>query len=259
MRIEETIEQWLQNLYSNKPRFTKSFCSRFYTVRESNVISEDEQESMNLGSNGSEEYIPIQVSLNHNGNAEFLKIIWNYNEGVITPEILSKIIVEDNGYPSSFEPEINWSIKKAIEGHKKFNYEFDPGFDENLCTIELKIIEGGVSLTDSFEWDIYEEANSPGEFARAMTLELGLPQYFENLISFEIHRQVYNFKRFLCQNSLNSDYQTFTRQKKGLGRRIPNFGRIPQLMRKEPVTEATCFRPIESLDGWSPQVKFMHN
>jgi hypothetical protein len=212
-----------------------------------------------MPADGNEEYIPIMVTLNHNGNIENTKIIWNYNENVITPEILSKIIVEDNGYPASYEQEFIWNIKKAIEGHKKFTYDFDAGFEENIFTIELKIIEGGISITDSFEWDIYEEGNNPADFARVLTLELGLPQNFENLISFEIHRQIYNYKKYLCQNTENFGYETYTRQKKMRGIKDPNFSRIPQLIRKETVTESNCFRPLQTLDAWSPQIKFFNN
>lgn len=259
VRIEETIEQWLQNLYSNKPRFTKGFCSRFYTVRESNVLSEGEQGSLEMSGGGAEEYIPIQITLHPNGNTEHIRIIWNYNESVISPEVLSKIIVEDNGFPASFEPEINAHIKTAIERHTKFTYEFDPGFEESLCTIELKIVEAGISLTDNFEWDIYEEGNSPAEFARTLTLELGLPQIFENLIAFEIHRQIYNFKKYLSQNSMNFGYENFPRGRKSRGLRDPNFGRLSQLIRKDPISESTCFRSLQSFDSWGPQVKFFNN
>ena len=38
MRTEETIEQWLQNLYSNKPRFTKKFSSRFYKLKHGKIV-----------------------------------------------------------------------------------------------------------------------------------------------------------------------------------------------------------------------------
>jgi len=260
VRIEETIENWLQNIYSNKPRFTKSFCSRFYTVRESNVVNEGEQGSMNLSSNGAEEYIPIQISLNHNGSIENIRVIWNYNENVITPEILSKIIIEDHGYPASFEHDINWNIKKAIEGHRKFTCDFDTGFEENIFTIELKIVEAGISLTDSFEWDIYDDSNSPGDFARVLVQELGLPQNFENLIAFDIHSQIYNYKKYLSQSTTdNYGYETYTRQKKNRGLRDPNFSRIPQLIRKEPVNEHNIFRAQQVLESWSPHVKFFNH
>lgn len=134
-----------------------------------------------------EEIIPIIVPLSINGATELIRIIWNYNETVIIPECLAKIIVEDNGYPANFEQEISSTIKRAIENHKRFTYEFDPEFEENILKIELCIAEGDITLKDNFEWDIYEETNNPAEFAKILVLELGLPSNFENLISFEIH------------------------------------------------------------------------
>ena len=254
MRIEETIENWLQNLYSNKPRFTKGFTSRFYQVRQSNVAG-DASGSMDLGAGG-EEFIPVQILINHNGVLEKFNIIWDYNETVITPEMMAKIIVEDNGLPVSYEAEIIYTMKKAIDGHKKFSLEFDPNFEESICTIELNISENGVTLVDRFEWDIYEEANNPAEFARVLVLDLGLPQTFENAISFEIHRQLYNYKKFLSQSTANFGYETYTRQKKIRGVKENNFGRLAELIRKDVVTEHNCLRPVYALPDWTPEVKF---
>lgn len=259
VRIEETIEQWLQNIYSNKPRFTKSFSSRFYQVRDSNVFSEEDQESMNIHENGGDEYIPIQVSVSHNGQIEKINVIWNYNEAVITPEMLTKIILEDNAWPASHEQEVLGILKKGIESHKKFTNAFDSNFEEILCTIELNIVEDGIKLIDKFEWDICEERNNPGEFAKTLVADLSLPRKFENLVAFEIHRQLYSFRKYLSQNNQSMGLETFTRQKKIRGFRENNFLKIPELIRREPTTEATLFRLPKQLEQWGPTVQFLGN
>ena len=33
VRIEETIEEWLQNLYANKPRFSRDYTSKFLQIK----------------------------------------------------------------------------------------------------------------------------------------------------------------------------------------------------------------------------------
>ena len=194
--------------------------------------------------------------MNHNGAFEKFNVVWDFNETIITPEILAKIIIEDNGLPLSFETEIIYTLKKSIEAHKRFTYEYDTTFEEHICTIELNISESGVSITDRFEWDLYEESNNPAEFARILVADLGLPQSFENLIAFEIHSQLYNYKKYLSQNNTNFGYETYTRQKKIRGIKESNFGRLPDLIRKDIVNEQNCLRPIYTLNEWSPIVKF---
>lgn len=223
------------------------------------MFSEEDQESLALREATPEDYIPIQVSVSHNGQIEKVNIIWNYNEAVITPEMLTKIILEDNGWPVTHEQEVLYALKKSIEAHKKFSLEFDPNFDELVCTIELNIVEDNIKVSDKFEWDLFDEGSNPGDFSRVLVADLGLPKKFENLIAFEIHRQLYNFKKYLSQNAPGMGLETFTRQKKIRGVRENNFLKIPELIRKEPTTEATLFRTSKQIEQWGPNVQFMSN
>lgn len=214
---------------------------------------------MNINERNNEDYIPIQISVSHNGIIEKINIIWNYNENVITPEMLTKIILEDNGWPVSHEQEVLWNLKKNIDAHKRFTYEFDSEFDELLCTIELNIVEDNIKLSDRFEWDLFDDSNNPGDFAKILVNDLGLPKKFENLIAFEIHRQIYNFKKYLSQNNGSFGYETYTRQKKIRGVRENNFLKIPDLIRKEPTTEENLMRPLKQLEQWGPTVQFLNS
>lgn len=96
--IDETIENYLHNLYSNKPRFSKDGISfKFYQVKEkiNDQIQYHEDQT--------EKYFPLEVVINFNETEEVIKILWNLNEKVVTCEHLSKRILDDKGLPGSFE------------------------------------------------------------------------------------------------------------------------------------------------------------
>jgi hypothetical protein len=40
VKIEETIEEWLQNVLANKPRFSKSSGSKFVQIKNNNINQE---------------------------------------------------------------------------------------------------------------------------------------------------------------------------------------------------------------------------
>lgn len=257
--MEEAIEQWLQNIYSNKPRFTKSFSSRFYQVRESGVFEDAEGGSLDLEGAPADDFVPIQISVSHNGAIERINVLWNFGERTITPEAFAKIVLEDRGWPVSHEQEILYAVKKAIEGHRKFALEFDPSFEELFVTVELNILEDGVKVADRFEWDLFEESNSPGDFAASLAADLGLPRKFEGLIAFEIHRQLYNFKKYLSQKDASQNCESVTRQKKIRGVRENNFFKMPELIRREPTVDSTLFRQTKQIEAWGPSVQFLNS
>lgn len=249
VRIEETIENWLQNLYSNKPRFTKSFTSKFYQVREDIKKPKD----LLFLKDTSEIYIPIQIKVNFNNREETTRILWNYNESVITPEQIAKIILDDNGLPNSFESDILNQIKRGLETYESNQIDCNRSDEEKICFIELEIKAEGIVVRDMFEWDLFESGNNPLEFAQLMVGDLGLPQVFENLICFEIHRQLYAFKKFLGTKD-NLAFKSH-RQKKSRGR-VRNVNSLGDKIRKNVIKSDICFRPIHILDKWSPQLFF---
>ena len=67
VRTEETIEQWLQNLYSNKPRFTKKFSSRFYKLKHGKIVPfiATSTESVKASYFQTPEYIPISIKIDY--------------------------------------------------------------------------------------------------------------------------------------------------------------------------------------------------
>lgn len=121
-------------------------------------------------------------------------------------ETLAKIIVEDLGLPTSYELDISNQVKNALYAFKKAKMPSNGGNSyygskasessvkpvkkEKYCTIILDLEAEGVSYRDQFEWDIYNKRNSPGEFAKVLVEDMGLPPCFERLINFEISQQV---------------------------------------------------------------------
>lgn len=256
VRIEETLEHWLENLYSNKPRFAKSFTSRFYEVRENGIISDEEKESVNTRALRDEEYIPIELFFDLNGKDEKINILWNHSQTSISPEQLSKIILDDYNLPASYEQDIIAQIVRELDSHKKFIMNYDSLTEEKICNIKLDISSNGIHLKDSFEWDLLEDSNDPVEFAKLLVLELGLPTFFENLISFEIYKQLYNFKKLFNQNDTVFGYDSYIRQKKARGQKETNLSKLKERVRVDTIGEHNCFRNMPQLDEWSPQIYF---
>lgn len=256
VRIEETLEHWLENLYSNKPRFTKSFSSRFYEVRETGVLSEEEKESVDTRAMRDEEYIPIELLIDLNGKDERINVLWNHSQTSISPEQMAKIILDDYNLPASYEQDIAAQITRELDGHKKFIMNYDNLTEEKICTIKLDIKSHGIQVRDSFEWDLLEESNDPVQFAKLLVFELGLPQFFENLISFEIYKQLYYFKKMLNQTDTVYAYDSYIRQKKSRGQKETNLNRLKERVRADTVGEHNVFRSVPQLDEWSPQIYF---
>ena len=250
------MEHWLENLYSNKPRFAKSFTSRFYEVRESGIVSDEEKESVDTRAIREEEYIPVELYIDLNGKEEKINVLWNYSQTSISPEQLSKIILDDYNLPASYEQDIIAQITREIDSHKKFIMNYDSLTEEKICTIKLDINSHGIQLQDSFEWDLLEESNDPVEFARLLVFEIGLPQFFENLISFEIYKQLYHFKKLFNQNETVFAYDSYIRQKKARGQKDANLTKLKERVRMDAIGEHNCFRTLQQLDEWSPQIYF---
>lgn len=256
VRIEETLEHWLENLYSNKPRFAKSFSSRFYEVRETGVVSDDEKQSVDSRALREDEYVPIELFIDFNGKDEKINILWNAGQLSISPEQLAKIILDDYNLPASYEQDIIAQVARELESHKKLAMNYDNLTEEKICTIKLDIKSHGVQVRDSFEWDLLEDSNDPVEFARLLVFELGLPQFFENLISFEIYKQLYYFKKMLNASEPVFAYDSYIRQKKARGQKETNIARLKERVRADTLNEHNCFRAIHQLDEWSPQIYF---
>lgn len=211
----------------------------------------EENESARSGGRG-EELIPIEVCVYLNGEPVRVNLLWPSNESNDYVEIMAKIIMDDHGLNASAEAEITSQIKKVLEAHPKSMTDFAPD-EEMLCVISFRISDGGVVFSDEFEWDLAEESNSPAAFSAQLVKEQNLPLHFEHLISFEIHKQLYAFRRFLVQ-SVGDEYAH--RPKKARGLREGAVIRLGENLRLDAVTERTIFRTKESWEKWGPKLAF---
>ena len=73
-----------------------------------------------------------------------------------------------------------------------------------LCTFQLNIHVGNISLVDQFEWDLSNPLNSPEVFARQLCADLGLGGEFATTIAYSIrgqlswHARTYAFRYIVC-------------------------------------------------------------
>lgn len=241
-RIKETVEEWLLNVYTARPQFAKSFDSRFCQVRQN---TPDEEASENSRGRG-EELIPVEVAVGD----QRLCLLWNADERLLTPELFGKMLAEDHGLGPLAEAEVVGHLKRALEAHVRPGPGFDVG-EEMLCVVVVNLVDSGVQFTDCFEWDLAQESNDPADVAKSLVFEHSLPPRFESLIAFEIHKQLYAYRRFLA--SLSTD-DHFHRVKKPRGVKESSTAKPGENVRLEPVGPHNLFRPVESLGRWSPHV-----
>jgi SWI/SNF-related matrix-associated actin-dependent regulator of chromatin subfamily B member 1 len=90
--------------------------------------------------------------------------------------------------PITFIPAIAQSIRVQLDSHPSDNI-IEENTDQRVI-IKLNIHVGNVSLVDQFEWDMSESQNSPEEFAKKLSAELGLGGEFVTSIAYSIRGQL---------------------------------------------------------------------
>lgn len=111
VKIEETLEAWLQNLDSSQPRFaknnptTKFFGTKSVEFKEP-VLETRAVEVPTRNFNQEDELIPVRIDIESEGIRYRENISWNLNEPFLTPEAFSKNVAEENNLPISFEHEM---------------------------------------------------------------------------------------------------------------------------------------------------------
>lgn len=178
MKIEENIQEWLENLQANKPRFSKNSSSKFVQIR-SNPVNIDKLTAP-------DQLLPIRIDLDMEGRKYRDLIVWNLNEPYFTAEQFAKLVSEENNLSANFETEITNLIKRSIS-----NYEsVDQLKDECIKTIEIDVRVDNICVKDKFEWDISDNENSPEDFSELICNELGLSHEFSTQIAHQIREQV---------------------------------------------------------------------
>jgi len=205
VKIEETLNNWLQNLDPNRPRLTKGSNMRIPL----NKPAEQTQTAMEIEKapvrdvSKTDELITIKIDIESEGIRYKETICWNINEPYFTPESFAKLMAEENGLPPVFEHEISTEIKKSIQNHRLYN----GGPSEMIRVIELDIRVENICLKDRFEWDINDQNNIPEDFALNLCNELGLNNEFMTLIAHSIREQIIYHQRQLLDRGFGGDFQ----------------------------------------------------
>lgn len=212
-KLEEAIESWLTNLYSNKPKLAGTNLSRLELLK-----NKREREKMNeIFDNKSHLYdsfdnnhnfdnlIPINLNIELEGKKYKEIFFWNLNEPYLQIKNFAKIIADDNQLPNGFESEIINQMEKQISLYK--HYEKIEG--EILKTIKLDIRIGDVVYNDQFEWDINNPNNSPEEFAKSICIELGLGTEFVLPICHSIREQILDYQKSVVSEKKSYYYNGY--------------------------------------------------
>ncbi|KAI9801104.1 MAG: SWI/SNF chromatin-remodeling complex subunit [Piccolia ochrophora] len=159
-----------------------------------------------------EELIPVRLDIDWEKIRLRDSFTWNLHDRVISPELFAEGLVEDfripaesaghlmqyvchelraqiqNFYPQVFIPE------DALDPHLPY---FAYKNDEMRILIKLNVTIGQHTLIDQFEWEINNPLNSPEEFAKQMSRELGLSGEFTTAIAHSIREQSQLFTKSL--------------------------------------------------------------
>ncbi|CAF0757614.1 unnamed protein product [Didymodactylos carnosus] len=137
----------------------------------------------------SEDLVPIRLDMEVEGQKLRDTFTWNKNEQLITPEMFAEILCDDLDLnPIPFVPAISQAIRQQLDTHP-IDSLVEDNTDQRI-TIKLNIHVGNVSLVDQFEWDMSDKHNSPEEFARMLSAELGLGGEFVTAIAYSIRGQL---------------------------------------------------------------------
>ena len=108
VKISETIENYLENFMSNKPRMNTMHISKLNLLKSPNNKIEEELDQ----NNGFGTLIPIKLDFEIDGKRLKENFLWDKNEPYLTLESFGKILVEEHSLPASYENEIINSMKK---------------------------------------------------------------------------------------------------------------------------------------------------
>lgn len=208
-RLEEAIENWLNNLYSNKPKLAGTNLSRLELLkgkRERSKLFEDFDSNYNF-----DNLIPINLNIELEGKKFKEIFFWNLNEPYLRIENYAKIITEDNQLPLAFEVEIINQMNKQITQYRK--YEKIEG--EIIKQIKLDIRIGDIIYTDQFDWDINNPANLPEEFAKILCADLGLGSEFVLPICHSIREQILELQKTVVNEKKTYYYNGYYTKNSG--------------------------------------------
>lgn len=144
--------------------------------------------------------VPIRLEIEIDGYKLKDTFTWNLNDRLITPEDFAVLLCEDLELPRAlFYIPIVQSMKKQIADYGTF-HEITLGGKEFRKTdkripLKIDIQCGRLTLNDQIEWDVYNNYNSPEQFAVGYCAELGLSGEYVTAIAHTILEQVINHRK----------------------------------------------------------------
>jgi len=103
-KIADTIEQYLENFMSNKPRMNSTHISKLSLLKSpANKFEDGEWEP---AENVFGMLIPIKLDIEIEGVRLRENFLWEKNEPYITLEAFAKLLVDENNISQLFEPDI---------------------------------------------------------------------------------------------------------------------------------------------------------
>ena len=98
VKISETIESYLENFMSNKPRINTMHISKLNLLKAPN--NRIDEESLDAAfNNGFGTLIPIKLDIEIDGKKLKENFLWDKNEPYLTLEAFAKILIEEHNLP----------------------------------------------------------------------------------------------------------------------------------------------------------------
>ena len=111
VKIADTIEHYLENFMSNKPRMNTMHISKLNLLKSPHNRLEDGTE---FDTNRFGNLIPIKLDLEIEGQRLKEQFLWEKNEPYINLEGFAKLLIEEQNLSQAFEPDIVAQMKKQI-------------------------------------------------------------------------------------------------------------------------------------------------
>mmetsp|Transcript_14584 Transcript_14584/g.19811 ORF Transcript_14584/g.19811 Transcript_14584/m.19811 type:complete len:106 (-) Transcript_14584:783-1100(-) len=103
VKIAETIENYLENFMSNKPRMNTMHITKFNLLKSPNNRLNENLDN----NNGFGTLVPIKLDIEVEGKRLKEIFIWDKNEPYLTLEDFAKILIEEHNLPpAAFENDI---------------------------------------------------------------------------------------------------------------------------------------------------------
>lgn len=140
VKISETVETYLENFMSNKPRMNTMHISKLNLLKSpNNRIEEDLDQNNGFGT-----LVPIKIDIEIEGKRLKENLLWDKNEPYLTLESFAKILMEEHNLSAQFENEIINTMKKQINAFRTYK----PVEGELVRVIKLNVRIGNIVLRD---------------------------------------------------------------------------------------------------------------